>query len=155
MVTTIHDFAKKHEYPIRAVRYFLETKLTKDEHYYIEKSKTMIPEQTQLLIHKRFKARRDHPISYRRINNEYGYKIDELKDFLKENQDYIMIGKLYYFSKEAYRKIIDKYEGLSRIYQAPRGVTESRSFSEMTKREKEHWANKVRLSPEARDLIFK
>lgn len=149
------EFARMHEYPIRAVHYFLEQKLTKDEHYFIEKSKTVIPESTQLLIHKRFKARKNHPISYRRINNEFGYKVEQLKEYLIENQDYIIIGTLYYFSKEAYRKIIDKHEGVNQVYATPRGVTESRSFSEMTKREKEHWANNVRLSQAARDLIFK
>lgn len=155
MVITINDFAKKYEYPLRAVRYFLETKLTKGEHYFIESGKTKIPESTQMIIHRRFRTRRNHPISYRRINNEFGYKLNELKEFLIDGQDYIMVGKLYHFSKEAYRKIIDKSEGVNQVYEKPRGVTETRYFSEMTVREKEHWANKVRLSQEARDLIFK
>lgn len=155
MVIAINEFAKKYEYPIRAVRYFVETKLTKGEHYFIDKGKTQIPESTQMIIHRRFRARRNHPISYRRINNEFGYKIDDLKEFLIEGQDYIIVGKLYHFSKEAYRKIIDKHEGVNQVYSTQRGVTESRNFSEMTAREKEHWANKVRLSQAARDLIFK
>lgn len=151
----LNDFAEKHEYPIRAVRYFMEQKLTKGEHFFIEKGKTVITEETSLLIHKRFRARRNHPISYRRINNEYGYTMEDLKSFLIEGQDYIIVGKLYHFSKEAYRKIIDRYEKVTRFYTPTRGVTESRNFSEMTRREKENWANKVRLSQEARDLIFK
>lgn len=151
---SLKDFATKHEYPLRAIRYFMESKLTKDIHYWVEKNKVVINEPTQLLIHDRFRARKNYPISFRRINNEYGFKLDYLKSFLTEGRDYILVGTLYYFSKDAYRKIIDKAEGTSRSYSVPKGVTEVRQFSEMTKREKEHWANRVRLSQAARDLIF-
>lgn len=154
-MVVLNDFARKHEYPLRAIRYFMEQKLTKGEHFFISKGKTVITEETQLLIHKRFTSRKNHPISYRRINNEYGYKMNDLKSFLIEGQDYIMVGTLYHFSKEAYRKIIDKYDGVATHYTPIRGATESRNFSEMTAREKENWANKVRLSQAARDLIFK
>ncbi len=159
----INDFSKKYDYPIRAIRYFLETKLTKGKHFYVRGGRLVLPEKTQELIHNRFKARRDYPISYRRINNEFGYIIEELKDFTIENQDYIMVGKLYHFSNEGYSKVV-RYSQGERFKETPKritetipsvGVTRMNNFSEMTKREKEHWADNVRLTKEARELIFK
>lgn len=158
-MVTIRDFAKKNEYPIRALQYFISEKLTEGEHYFIAKKKLVLPESTQELIHKRFKKRKEFPISYRRVLNEFGRHISDLKGYLIEGQDYIIVGKLYYFSKVAYAKIIDidrnnRSVGLPTEFKCPKGVTEVRSFSEMNKREKEHWANSVRLSKEARELIF-
>lgn len=159
-MVTIKDFAEKNEYPLRALRYFISEKLTEGEHFFIAKKKLVLPESTQQLIHKRFKKRKDFPISYRRLLNEFGINIGDLKVYLKLDQDYIIVGKLYYFSKVAYAKIIEivnrKYRGigLPTDFKSPKGVTEIRSFSEMNKREKEHWANSVRLSKEARELIF-
>ena len=159
----INDFSKKYDYPIRAIRYFLETKLTKGKHFYVRRGRLVLPESTQEMIHNRFKARRDYPISYRRINNELGYVIEELKDFTIENQDYIMVGKLYHFSNEGYSKIVRHSQGES-FSETPKritktmpsvGVTRMNNFSEMTKSEKEYWADNVRLTKEARKLIFK
>lgn len=118
----------------------------------------MLTVETQLLIHKRFSYRKNYPISYRRIKEELGFHISDIKEWTKEGVDYILVGHLYHFSLNAYRKLIDRRVGIHNLrseFVPAKGVTEAREFSDMTQREKDHWASRVGLSKEAKELIFK
>jgi hypothetical protein len=149
-------FAAEYGYPYRALRYFLEKKLTKGEHYFIQGRNTVISEATARIMHKRFKRRTEFPISYKRILSEFEFSLKAIKRFLVEERDYIQVGNYYYFSRKAYAKIISKAGGFdtSDDYTSPIGVTEARSFAEMSEREKHRWAENIGLTKEARDLIF-
>lgn len=159
----LKDFSRKYDYPVRAIRYFMETKLTKGKHYKVRGGRIVLPQKTQELIHQRFKARRDYPISYNRINSEFGYRMKELKEFTKKDEDYILIGQRYHFTNEGYQKV-KRYKEGEPVNQQPRRVTESlpttevtrlSNYSEMSTKEKHNWADKIGLSKEVRDLLFK
>jgi len=155
---SIKVFSKKYGYPLRAVRYFIDTKLTVDKHYFIQNGHLSLPNQTQDIIHERFKLRSKYPISHKRLKSEFGYSLAYLKKCFNEDIDYKLISNQYCFTLEAYSRIEEaKLRGADIGTQYPRGTryTAGLQFSDMTKAQKNHWADSIGLTQEARDLIFK
>ena len=155
---SLKKFIAENGYPIRAVRYFIEEKLTRDIHYTIEKKTLMLLNDTQEIIHDRFRERKNFPISYRRIRNEFGYKIHHLKEIFMEGRDYMLITKLYHFSLDAYAKLEEaELRGIDigAAVKEKERLSEGLRFTDMNESQKNHWADSVGLSQAARDLIFK